>query len=173
MNFQESLKWICPKSVFLQRISGRAEITPEDLLHAMGRIQDPIGSDLLRLKFALMGDIKKVYDHIEKITNNGPLVQLALAEYLSDHRCPTCNGTSELMRERLQHAVGEMVFCEPCGDTGRIYPTDKDRAQFIGVHVRFWPRLENNFKEIQGLISSIELDALRDIYNALEGLDNP
>jgi len=167
-----------------------------DVAHAMGFIQNPKAARLIAVKYANRSceihslDIDVYLSVLDQFpewaraakTDRRPgtrggtefvrkMCQLAIAEHMDEHRCFICNGTSAKRKEDMKNVFHDMVFCETCKDTGRVYPTDIERASLMEVDQKIWERIwSNRFREIQGMLMAWEGSASVDMYVALRGM---
>ncbi len=168
-------------------VEGRG-INQIDVAHALGYVKNHNAARLLGVKYG--GRTSDIHDLdiavwmavIEKFPNwtqdktyqRGKefvrrMCQLALAEYMDEHRCPVCNGTSAAMKETMKHVFHDMVYCEPCKDSGRVYPSDGERADVMGIDPMLWNRhWRDRFDAIKAMLSGWEISAAGDMYRALK-----
>lgn len=186
---RELLALLTEKIVSLDRESGGVpEITQDDISHAMGFIRDPNASLLVGVKYCgRSGDIHKLdltlwleaagksnrWEKDEGYTRRKEFIrrmcQMALNEYMDQHLCPTCNGTSPVLRENLKNAFHkDHLFCETCRDIGRVYPSDEFRAEVMGINPKLWQRSwSDKYREIQAILYNWESLAVTDLIEAL------
>lgn len=171
---------------------GIPDITQEDIAHAMGRIESKSGSVLIRVKYCGRAEDLHSLDLIIWTTilemypqwtgepgyvKGGEFVrklcQMALAEHMDDHRCPVCKGTSSKIKEDLKNVFHQdQVYCETCGDSGKVYPTEEFRASMIGLNMRFWDRVwGEKYRKIQQFLHNLESDAVGDMTAALKEVE--
>jgi len=159
-----------------------------DVAHAMGLVKNPKAACLLGVKYGgRSSDIHKldlivwtsVLDlfpdwTMDKTYQKGRefirrMCQLAVAEHMDEHRCPSCNGTSPAKKEAMKNVFHDTVFCETCGDTGRVYPSEADRAETMGIDLKLWERhWSDRFRQIQAMLHAWEIDGAMDLYAALK-----
>lgn len=123
---------------------GIPDLTSMDVAAAMGLGVDQLGAELLLVKYADdVGQLKPLRtrwfmyvmewgkkQHQWKAKKPGRFKNLSdvtLAEYLSLHVCPTCQGRGEVP------VMKSFKQCTHCGGSGRIHPTSSQMASEIGV----------------------------------------
>jgi hypothetical protein len=147
----------------------------------MGTIQNVDAALLMRLKYTgdtgvlKQMDIRLYIIVLTEFKDRGglpkgeyvrTLCQMALAEYMDDHTCPECGGKSPRTAEILSHVLKEEI-CAICHDTGRLYPSDDDRAVIVGIHRKMWDRVSPMYRRIQGILWDLEGNAIVDMADVL------
>lgn len=164
------------------------EYLPSDLAHAMGFIKDKDAALLIGVKYCGRSEDIHALDlrfWMLVIDNYGNwtrtkgykrgsefirrLSQMAINEYMDDHRCPACLGTSEKMKEDLRLAFHkDFVFCETCNDLGKVFPRETDRARLAKMDQGLWDKVwAYKYRQIQSLIHDLERKACEDLEDAL------
>lgn len=189
MNARELLALLTAKvQRYVVSDGGIPEVTQEDMSHAMGYIRDKraallIGvkycgrsEDVWELDFALwqsailrFPEWQRDKEYIKGREFIRHLCQMALNEHMEEHTCHTCKGTSAKLKEDLKHAFHkDFEFCSTCNDSGKVRPSEKDRARIVGVNFKLWERhWSEKYRQIQAILNDWEGTAAGDLQDAL------
>lgn len=140
--------------------SGFSKLTPQDIAHAIAKINHPAARLYLRVKYAdqiefaneLSIELLSACQYIEGVGKwrlprsgfVGDLCILALFEAIHPQTCPWCQGRKEAL-------IGSrVVVCDGCNGGGRRQLQDKDRAQRLGLSKSSWSDpWADRYREIQ------------------------
>lgn len=187
---RELLSLLTEKIINLESVTygGIPEITEEDMSHAMGFIRDKKAALLIGVRYCGRTEDIRELDYALWLTaldlfpkwrrensyiRGAELIrrmcQMAINEYMDEHRCPACQGTSPKLKENLKQAFhGDHTFCETCKDSGRVFPTEAFRAEVMKMDARLWENVwAEKFRRIQLILHSWESSAVSDLYDAL------
>jgi len=168
MNTGELLSIMTARVATLEKMpTGIPTITQQDVLGAMGMINHPCASLLLRVKYAHQFDFMDDLEHcimiyIEKLwrDNHWPryrgsmlkLCEFLLWEHIWPRRCVSCGGIGEKTVE-----TGKVYQCGSCKGTGVRKIHDKDRASVLEIpYTTFRRKWSPIYQELLASMDRIE-----------------
>lgn len=168
----EIAKLLAAHAINLEPMGGQAEITAEDVAHALGILKHRYASLVLRVKFAGQHEFRPdlfvgLYTSMMESGANDwirprhhwvwDMCKVGLDEFLAPSLCPRCNGLGTFLHNSLK------IECDPCLGTGKYRAPDPAHL----LQVSNWKPWDGQYRQVLG-----KLDLWQDIaISALHRLD--
>lgn len=153
---------------------GNGALTAMDIAGAMAAISDPLGSPLMRYKYAgdrsskavllerfylrILGVAEKKEWNAKKVSYYG-LLAMGVLEEFCDKRCTKCGGRGIWVNNR-----GVTKTCERCEGTGHYMPTDSARARVLEMSKQSYANgWGDRWEECISMLAEVEATASRTI----------
>jgi hypothetical protein len=95
------------------------------------------------------------------------IARLALEEWLYD-RCPTCDGRKYTGGERWIEHADAVKPCGRCNATGRLVPTDAERARALGIPTSAMAKWQAKLDRARDVITAADVQTGKRVAAKLE-----